>query len=142
MVPESEAKEGLSVTESERAQRDRVLAAVKEAIRAGRTIRLPDFDRARPASGDRYALLSVGIEPNPFGGSVGAYRYQFEGEEDLLHLVVVRHDRNPIEPAEGRQVAEFLLPGVPPGLIWIKPGELSQHFFVGHDELIRDEGSA
>jgi len=29
-----------------------------------------------------------------------------------------------------------VLKGVPPALIWLKPGEMSVHFYVGHDDLI------
>jgi hypothetical protein len=25
---------------------------------------------------------------------------------------------------------------VPSALVWLKPGEFSQHFYVGHDELL------
>jgi hypothetical protein len=59
-----------------------------------------------------------------------------EGEEDLLHLIVVRQDGKELTPAEGQAVAGFVWPGVPSALIWLKPGVLSQHFYVGHDELV------
>jgi hypothetical protein len=26
--------------------------------------------------------------------------------------------------------------GVPSALIWLKPGRLTQHFYVGHDDLL------
>lgn len=65
------------------------------------------------------------------------YRYQFEGEEDLLHLIVTRIDSGKITPAEGQQVVSFLLPNLPTALLWLKPGEYTQHFYCGHDELLR-----
>jgi hypothetical protein len=85
----------------------------------------------------QYALLSVGIEDNAFGGNVADYRYQFEGEEDLLHLIVTGREGQLLTPQEGQRVASFLLPDVSPALIWLRPGEYSQHFYVGHDELTR-----
>jgi hypothetical protein len=124
-------------TFEELARRGQVMVRVLEEIRAGRAIRLPDFDPAFSRPSDQFALQSVGLEPNDFGGAVGAYRYQFEGEEDLLHLIVTRLDGESITVAEGQAVAAFLLPDVPPALIWLRPGELSQHFYVGHDELLR-----
>jgi hypothetical protein len=107
-----------------------------EAIRGNETIRLPDFDPvfSRPAT--HFALTSVGIEPNVFGSVVGRYRYQFEGEEDLLHLIVVRQDDQAISVEEAQEVVGWVLRGVPAALVWLKPGQYSQHFYVGHDELL------
>ena len=105
------------------------------AIRNDVTIKLPNFDKNLSKSSPENALLTVGLEPNLFGGTVGPYRYQFEGEEDLLHLIVTRIDIGEISVEEAQDVAEFLLSPVAPALIWLKPGERSQHFYVGHDEL-------
>src|SRR5579862_9917405 len=80
----------LNLTETERIARDAVLASVREQILQGAVIRLPDFDPRLSRPSDRFALTSVGLEPNPFGACVGEYRYQIEGEEDLLHLIVTR----------------------------------------------------
>ena len=122
--------------EEERAQRWRVLAAIRTSVESNTQIRLPAYDKdfSRPAIS---ALASVGVEPNPFGGQVGPYRYQFEGEEDLLHLIVTRQDGSPLSAEEGQSVARFLLPTLPAGLIWIRPGEFSQHFYCGHDDLLK-----
>jgi hypothetical protein len=76
------------------------------------------------------------VEPNPYSGTCGPFRYQFEGEEDLLHLIVTRHDGEPISPREGQEVASFVLEGLPTAMIWLRPGEYSQHFYFGHDELL------
>ncbi len=126
----------LEANEEERAQRNRVLTAVRTSVESNIRIRLPAYDKdfSRPAVS---ALASVGVEPNPFGGTIGTYRYQFEGEEDLLHLIVTRQDGSQISAEEGQSVAKFLLPTMPVGLIWIRPGEFSQHFYCGHDDLLK-----
>lgn len=121
----------------ERQAADTVLAAILEHIRRDKTIKLPAFDASRSKAAPDVALQSVGIEPNAFGGTVGPFRYQFEGEEDLLHLIVTRSDSAELRPEDGQSVAAFLLPRVPPAVIWLKPGRYSQHFYVGHDELLR-----
>ena len=117
-------------------RRDEVMQAIRSCIRQDTTIKLPDFD-AKVSRPGISALVSVGLEPNPYCGECGDYRYQFEGEEDLLHLIVTRCDGEPLTPEEGQTVAGFVLEGVPPGLVWFRPGDRSQHFFVGHDELLR-----
>lgn len=109
--------EASSPTEQE--TRQSVIRALHGAVAAGVTIKLP-----------------AGGEGGPFSGTVGPYRYQFEGEEDLLHLIVTRIDGCPLSAEEGQNVVAFLLPGMPPGLVWIRPGEFSQHFFCGHDDLV------
>jgi hypothetical protein len=125
----------LEPNEEERDQRQRVIASIRTSIESDTQIRLPDYDKtySRPAVS---ALASVGVEPNPYGGQVGPFRYQFEGEEDLLHLIVTRQDGSEIAPEEGQGVARFLLPTLPAALIWIRPGEYSQHFYCGHDNLL------
>ena len=109
---------------------------ILELIHANQTIKLPVFDPSIDRPSDRYALINIGIEPNEFSGSVGKYRYQFEGEEDLLHLIVTTVESETLTVAEGQSVAGFVLDGVPPALIWLKPGQYSQHFYFGHDDLI------
>lgn len=126
----------LDASPEEVASRDEVLGRVLDAIRSNRTIRLPAFDSAHDKPG-LVALQSVGIEPNPFGGKVGPFRYQFEGEEDLLHLIVSRTHAQDLSVEEAQGVVRFLLPNISPGLIWCKPGKLTQHFYLGHDELLR-----
>jgi hypothetical protein len=76
------------------------------------------------------------LEPNAYGGSVGEYRYQFEGEDDLLHLYIVRQSGDDVAVEEAQAVTEFLLPGIPKALIWFHPGVKSHHFFLGHDLLL------
>ena len=125
----------MNPTDAERQRRDAVMRRVLEYIGANRRIALPPFDPAIARPSDQFALVNVGLEPNEFAGTIGRFRYQFEGEEDLLHLIVTA-DRGEITTREGQIVASFLLQGVPPALIWLKPGELSQHFYVGHDDLI------
>ncbi len=118
----------LNPSPDEIAQRNAVVALVLEFIERGETIRLPAFVRGSESS--------VGQEPNPFGGLVGDFRYQIEGEEDLLHLLVVRQDLGQISIEEGHAVASFMLNGVPPMLVWLRPGMRSHHFYVGHDDLV------
>lgn len=122
-------------TEAEVQRRNEVLGAILEATARGVTIKLPDFDPRISRSGGDVAGSTVGIEPNSFGGSVGEFRYQFEGEEDLLHLIVTRLDQGEVSVGEGQAVAEFLLYAVPKALIWMKPGTITQHFYLGHDDL-------
>jgi len=122
-------------TPAERAHRDTVMADVAECIRTDQTIKLPKFDPA-VSQGARLALTNIGAEPNPFSGTADGYRYQFEGEEDLLHLIVTRLDEQPLTPEEGQQVAKFVLGDVPSALVWLRPGEYSQHFYLAHDVLV------
>lgn len=118
----------------ERACRDEILERILEHIRDDIKIRLPDFDRTIEQGHSEFALHA--LAENPFSGSVGPYRYQFEGEDDLLHLIVTRSDGARISAEDARPVARFLLPNVSPAVIWLKPGEFSQHFYLGHDELL------
>ncbi|MBL8087566.1 MAG: hypothetical protein JNM85_05785 [Chthonomonas sp.] len=124
----------LTPDESQRIQS--VMDNVRTATLDGATIKLPPYDPDRSVPGD-FAGQTIGIEPNPFGGTLGAYRYQFEGEEDLLHLIVTRLDFAPLTPEEGQAVCGMLMPEVSTALIWFKPGQRSQHFYLGHDELVR-----
>jgi len=71
-----------------------------------------------------------------FAGLVGEYGYSFEGEEDLLHLAVERRDSDPLTVEEAQEVVAFVLPHLAPGVIWVKPGTVSHHFYFGHDELL------
>ena len=126
----------LAPTDAELAQRNAVMAKILECTRTETRIKLPEFDPARERPSDQVALINVGLEPNDFGGVLGTYRYQFEGEEDLLHLMITSVSEEPVSTAEAHQVASIVLHGVPSALVWLKPGEFSQHFYVGHDELL------
>lgn len=123
-------------TPDEQAFRDDLARRLLTAIQGGETIYLPAFDRERSVASDEQALVTVGVEPNPWGGTVAAFRYQLEGEEDLLHLFVVRQDGSALTPEQAQLVAGFVWAGVPAALIWLKPGRLTQHFYVGHDDLV------
>jgi len=126
----------ISPSIDEGARRNEVMQRILDYVHENRTIKLPPFDPTLSRPSDRFALLSLGLEANDFSGSIGEYRYQFEGEEDLLHLMVTHQDGSPISTAEGQAVATFALRGVPTALIWLRPGEYSQHFYFGHDDLI------
>jgi hypothetical protein len=123
-------------TPAEVAQRCQVVETLLDYIREDRRILLPQFDPTSAVPSDQFALQSVGIEANAFGGTVGDFRYQFEGEEDLLHLFITRVDGGRLSPADAQPVVTFLLPTLPQALLWLKPGEFSQHFYFGHDELL------
>ncbi|MCW5935786.1 MAG: hypothetical protein KIT11_00570 [Fimbriimonadaceae bacterium] len=111
----------LPTTEEELA-RDRVFAAVVEAVVAARQI-------------------PVSTSPeSPYVATAGGFTYAFEGEEDLLHLEVRRLDGGAIRLEDARKVASFALPDVPVGLVWVKPAEHSVHFYLGHDVLVKDRG--
>ncbi len=112
------------------------MEALLADIRANRMVKLPPFDPALSSPAERFALTSVGIEPNAYGGTFGPYRYQFEGEEDLLHLIVTQQNSLPLTVEEARKVVAFVVPQVPPAMLWLKPGEYSQHFYFGHDVLL------
>ena len=122
-------------TAKEQARRDQVMRLILQFIAESRVIKLPAFDRHASRPSDSFALVNIGLEPNDFSGQFGPYRYQFEGEEDLLHLIVTRNGEA-LTAEQGQAVASFVLRGMPPALIWLKPGEFSQHFYFGHDELI------
>lgn len=124
-------------TTEEVLRRNEVIQRILDATAASVTIKLPVFDPERERPSDHFALLNVGLEPNDYSGTFGEYRYQFEGEEDLLHLIITRRDQQPLVAEEGQAVASFVLNGVPKALIWLRPGEYSHHFYMGHDELVR-----
>jgi hypothetical protein len=119
--------DSLAATAEELATAEAVMAAVREAVRSDVRILLP----RRLGSGD-----PSGFAPNQFGGQIGGYRYQLEGEDDLLHLIVARTDGGRLTAEQGRLVAGELFKHVSSALIWIRPGEFSQHFYVGHDDLL------
>lgn len=126
----------LSPTPDERSKRDCVIAQILADVKSNSPILLPAFVAARVEQSDHIALLNVGIEENAYGGVVGDFRYQFEGEEDLLHLIVVRVDQSALSAEEAQEVTSFLYPGVPTAMMWFKPGEYSHHFYIGHDVLL------
>jgi hypothetical protein len=105
-------------TPAEQQRRDEVMRRILECIRTETRIKLPVFDPALDRPTDQFALLSIGLEPNDFSGSIGSFRYQFEGEDS-------------------QAVAAFVLNGMPSALIWLRPGEYSTHFYFGHDELLK-----
>jgi hypothetical protein len=115
------------------AQRGRIWMAVVEAIRGGARITLPEFD-PETAKPSEVAMLT--LPANAYRGAVGGFVYQLEGEDDLLHLAVSREDGLELAPEQGQAVAGFVFEGVPASLVWLKPGRLSQHFYVGHEELL------
>jgi hypothetical protein len=125
----------MSPTPDEQTRRDEVIRRILDDIAGNVPIKLPDFDpELGNPGGHPFAL--IGIEANPYSGTLGPFRYQFEGEEDLLHLMVTRMDSEPLTAETGQRVAGFVLDGMPSALIWLRPGERSQHFYFGHDEMV------
>lgn len=98
---------------NEAERRGELLAAILQDIKDNRIIRV--FDN--------------------YAGEWHGYRYSFEGEDDLLHLAISRVDGDSLTVEEAQGVVSELLVGVPTALIWLKPGERSHHFYVGHDDL-------
>jgi hypothetical protein len=123
----------LHPTIEERNRRSAVFARILDHIQRDEKILLPSYDREEATTSADFALLA--IPENHFSGKIGAFQYQFEGEDDLLHLFVMRQDRQPLSVPDAQQVVSFLIPEVSPALIWLRPGTLSHHFYVGHDEL-------
>ncbi|MCE9558862.1 MAG: hypothetical protein K8R88_07900 [Armatimonadetes bacterium] len=124
----------MNVSASEQTARNQIIADILAKIEAGETIKLPPFDRSKQMGSD-FALQNVGVESNPFGATVGKFRYQFEAEEDLLHLFIVRQDGTEITVEDAQPVASFVLGPVPTAMIWLRPGVFSQHFYLGHEAL-------
>lgn len=120
----SDAPSDWTASESERQRRDVVLARIRDSIRAERTIPFQPF--------------RAGSEPE-FGGHAGRFRYLFEGEDDLLHLIIEKIDGSGMKPSESRAAARFLLPEVPEAMIWLRPGEAAHHYYLGHDLLCSTE---
>lgn len=115
------------VTAEEIEKASAVMDAVRAAVREERRIELP----RHLGAGDPLSFVS-----NPYGGTYGPYRYQLEGEDDLLHLIVARIDTGALTAEEGRIVAGALFRDLSSALVWLRPGEFSQHFYVGHDDLL------
>ena len=107
--------DSLGPSRSEAHRRDSVVELVREHIRENRVI---------PFGDER------------FGGIVGPFSYFFEGEDDLLHVGISRIDAGDLSPEQAQQVMRFLLPDLPAGVVWLKPGDKSQHFYFGHDDLL------
>ena len=110
----------MQATAREDEKRSAAIAAVRSAIDHGEIIHLP-----RSADAE-----------NLFAGEIGAYHYLFEGEDDLLHIAITRIDKQALSPEDAQAIVSWLLPGMPTGLVWIRPGEFSQHFYCGHDDLL------
>ena len=87
------------------ARRDR--AADPRPYRGGPTDR-PFRPSIPPSRGPATASPSStwALEPNDFAGTLGPFRYQFEGEEDLLHLMVTA-DGAPLSVADAQRVVAF-----------------------------------
>ncbi|MCW5942620.1 MAG: hypothetical protein KIS66_10340 [Fimbriimonadaceae bacterium] len=123
----------LEPTDAETARRDEVLARLRDFVARGERILVPPPNPDLPPH-----LAALGsVDPStPFAGSVGPFVYQFEGEDDLLHLLVATADGGTLAMEEAQPVVSFLVPMVPPSLMWVKPGVRSQHFYFGHEAIL------
>lgn len=124
-------------TVDEQTNRDAAIAAILSATATNTMIKLPPFDPENSVQSPTVASATVGMEPNVYGGTFGEFRWQFEGEEDLLHLIVTRSNFQTLTVEEAQSVVAFMLRGIPEALIWLKPGQYSQHFYFGHDDVER-----
>ncbi len=95
----------------------RILSALLKDIQANLPIRLDQAER--------------------YGGQIGDYYVQFEGEDDLLHCSVQRVDGAPISLEEAHRVVEPFFAPCPKGIVWFKPAERSVHYYVGHDHFLQ-----
>lgn len=103
---------------------EKVLESVLDAIKQNQRICLPNIH----LSGD---------QPSDYEGIIDDYHYLFEGEEDLLHLILMKQDKSEIGVDKAIIIARKVLCNVPPALIWMKPAQYSCHFYLGHDDLLR-----
>ncbi|MER3474263.1 MAG: hypothetical protein C4335_09590 [Armatimonadota bacterium] len=94
----------------------RILQAIVEDTRAGVPILLNRRER--------------------YGTTLGDFRVQFEGEDDLLHLSITRVDGVPISHEEAQRIADAFFHAVPKGLIQCRPAVYSVHYYVAHDLLV------
>jgi len=69
-------------TQSEISIRNEIISRILDSTAKNLTIKLPKFDAETSIATPETAAMTVGIEPNEFGSTLGEYRYQFEGEED------------------------------------------------------------
>ncbi len=113
-----------------------VLEKIKEYTLQNKPIRIPRLNCVEKSHGSEMAYLTDWTQISEFAGSIGEYQFLFEGEDDLLHLVILRKDLQPISVEDARRIVEKIMPDVPTAKIWLSPGIFTQHFYVGHDELI------
>ncbi|WKZ81350.1 MAG: hypothetical protein QY327_05465 [Fimbriimonadaceae bacterium] len=124
-------------------ERERVWSALAAYIEENRKVpfpRPPD-DSPRASFDPTRGFPSPGALTGPFGGVIGEYRFVFEGEDDLLHLLLMRTDGAALERESALEVAEFLTEGVPKSLKWLRLGPTSLSLYLGHDLLLQAIGA-
>lgn len=137
----------ISPSEGDVQQRDAVLQAIITTLQTSNLILLPrpstdGGEGYRSVPGSNRALselpapLPALLIQNQYGGQIGPFYYQFESEEDLVHLIVAKTDFSEITVEEARLVVDFVLPFFPAALLWLKPGQLSQHFYFGNTDFL------
>lgn len=71
-----------------------------------------------------------------YGATLGDFRVQFEGEDDLLHLAITRVDGRPISHEHAQSIAEAFFHAVPKGLIQCRPATYSVHYYIAHETFV------
>jgi len=71
-----------------------------------------------------------------YGATLGDFRVQFEGEDDLLHLSITRVDGGCVAHEEAQRIADLFFHAVPKGLIQCRPADYSVHYYVAHDLFV------
>jgi len=94
----------------------RILQAIVEDTRAGVPILLDRRER--------------------YGATLGNFRVQFEGEDDLLHLAITRTDDGEVSHREAQTIADAFFHRVPKGLIQCRPAVYSVHYYIAHDLFV------
>ncbi len=72
-----------------------------------------------------------------YATTIGDFKVQFEGEDDLLHLEIVRLDGSTIDILDAKRIADMFFENIPPALIVVKPAEFSAHYYLPHDILLK-----
>ncbi|MHB1460052.1 MAG: hypothetical protein ACYC1M_02050 [Armatimonadota bacterium] len=72
-----------------------------------------------------------------YATTLGDFKVQFEGEDDLLHLEIVRTDGTKLDILGAKQIADRFFANIPPALIVVKPAEFSAHYYLPHDILLK-----
>lgn len=132
-------KDRLSSDPESCGERARVWSALVGYLEDDRKVPFPRPPSDPPGAtfDPRRGFPSPGVLTGPFGGVIEGHRFVFEGEDDLLHLILMRTDGAPLEREPALEVAEFLTEGVPKSMKWLRLGPTSLSLYLGHDLLLQ-----